>query len=97
MDARIYQPSKSTMQSGRARFGHWCLSLDHAAAKKIDPLMGWSGSDDMGAEVSINFPDRDSAVAFAEKHGLTYELRPSHTRRVKPKSYAANFEFKPFD
>ena len=42
MPARIYQPPKNAMQSGRARTDGWVLEFVPAEAKKPDPLMGTS-------------------------------------------------------
>lgn len=81
------------MQSGRARTRLWLMEFEPGAAKTVDRLMGWVGSSDMRFdEVRLRFPTREKAVAFAEKHGLDYELRSSHERAVKPKSYADNFK-----
>ena len=46
MVARIYKPAKTAMQSGVARTKRWILEYAPENARQIDPLMGWTSSDD---------------------------------------------------
>ena len=62
---RIYQPTKTAMQSGRSRLELWILEYEPAAAKRADPLMGWIGSKDTTGQVRMSFKTLDDAVAFA--------------------------------
>ena len=87
---RIYHPARTAMQSGRRKTRHWVLEFE-PAAKGIDPLMGWTESADTRNQVRMRFPSREAAVAFAEKRGLEADVFDPRPRRVKPKSYAANF------
>ena len=89
--ARIYRPAKTVMQSGRAKTGRWVLVFAPSDTKRRDPLMGWSGSTDTGAQVRMGFPSRDEAVAYADRHGLAYEVTEPRGRKVRPKNYADNF------
>ncbi len=89
--ARIFQPAKTAMQSGRGRTRTWVLEFEPESAKAADPLMGWAGSADTRGQVRLKFPSRDAAVAFAEKNGLSYTVRDPRKRRVRPKNYADNF------
>ncbi len=91
MKARIYQPAKTAMQSGRAATRRWLLEFDLERAREIDPLMGWTSSADMPQQVSLSFESRDDAVAFAGKHGIPHHVEEPQPRTVRPKSYAANF------
>ena len=94
MPARIYQPSKTAMQSGRGRSRQWVLEFEPAQRKTVEPLMGWTSSADMMAdEVRLRFATREEAVAYAERHGIAYVLGEPNERQVKPKSYAANFRW----
>lgn len=88
---RIYQPAKTAMQSGRAKTRRWVLEFEPAAPKVTDPLMGWIGSSDVGGQVRLRFEDREAAIAYAERNGLTYRVQEPHERRVRPRSYADNF------
>ena len=75
--ARIYRPTKTAMQSGRAQARKWILEYEAATPRRPDPLMGWASADDTLNEVQLRFDTPDEAVAFAEK----------------PKSYADNFRY----
>ena len=61
MAARIYQRSKNAMQSGRARAGQWVLEFESGAAKRPDPLTGWSGGADTQEQVRLTFPTLEAA------------------------------------
>lgn len=91
MLARIYRPAKSAMQSGRANVQKWILEFEPAAAKKPDPLMGWSGSADTNGQVRLRFSDLAAAEEFAARNHIAYTILPEHQRILKIKSYAENF------
>jgi len=91
--ARIFQPAKTAMQSGRARTRKWVLEYEPATRRDPDPLMGWSSARDTLNEVQLRFDTLDEALAFARKHGLEYALEEPHTRTPKAKSYADNFRY----
>ncbi|NNE22603.1 MAG: ETC complex I subunit, partial [Rhizobiales bacterium] len=42
MPARIYQPARNAMQSGKAKSKNWLLEFDADAPRQADPLMGWT-------------------------------------------------------
>ena len=88
---RIYQPSKSAMQSGRANTRHWLLEFAPSEPKRPDELMGWIGSGDTRRQVRLRFDSRDEAVAYAERNGLAYVVEEPQVRQVRPKSYADKF------
>ena len=91
--AKIYQPAKSSMQSGRAKVSNWVLEFDQEVPKTIDSLMGWCGSSDMNGQVRLTFQNKVEAVAFAKKNKVPYRVFDSKKRRIKPKNYADNFSF----
>ena len=93
MKAIIYQPAKTAMQSGRAKTRRWIVEFDAEAARRIDPLMGWTSSGDMQQQVRLTFDSEKAATTYCEKHGIEYELHAPHRRRVRPKSYAENFSY----
>ena len=90
--ARIYQRPKTTMQSGSAGQA-WVLDYAPAEKRRADPLMGWIGSADTQAQVSLQFASREEAVAYAEREGIAFDVELTHCRTFKPKSYADNFKF----
>lgn len=91
MRARIFLPPKSAMQSGMARTHRWVLQYEPEKAKIRDPLMGWTGSDDMRQQIRLTFESREAAIAYAEAEGIPYDVEISPVRSKKPKSYADNF------
>ncbi len=93
MTARIYQPPKSAMQSGRAGTHHWVLEFEPSEPRRADPLMGWIGSADTQRQVKLSFATREEAVAYAERQGIAFEVELPQARHVRPKAYADNFRF----
>jgi hypothetical protein len=91
MRARIYQPPKSAMQSGRANTQRWLLEYEPERKKVLDPLMGWTGSDDMRQQIRLRFETREAAIAYAEAHEIPYDVEISPARVTKPKAYSDNF------
>lgn len=93
MQARIYQPSRSAMTSGQANTREWTLEFDQSEAKRIDPLMGWTGSGDMNGQVRLRFETKDSAIDYATRHGIAYRVEEPNKRKpnIRPRGYAGNF------
>ena len=93
MLARIYLPAKTAMQSGHAKNKEWVLEFEPASARVPDPLMGWTVSTDMNGQVRLQFDTREEAVAYAQRHGIAFEvLAPKQHRRII-RAYADNFAF----
>jgi hypothetical protein len=91
MAARIFQRSKSAMQSGRARAGEWVLEFESHSRKRPDPLTGWSGGADTQAQVSLTFPSLEAAKAYADRHGIDHHIVPPAEAKLRLQSYADNF------
>lgn len=91
MVARIQHDGDSVVQSGHARAKQWVLTLLPASPNEVEPLMGWTASDDPPQQVTVTFPDKDSAIAFAERRGWAYTVSEPRHRPIRPKSYASNF------
>jgi len=93
MLARIFKPAKNAMQSGRAKTSDWVLEFEPASARVSDPLMGWTVSTDMNGQVRLSFDTLDEAIAYAQRHGIAFELiAPKEQRRIV-KAYADNFAY----
>jgi hypothetical protein len=93
MTARILKPAKTAMQSGSARTREWVLQREPVDAKSIDPLTGWSGSGDTGAQIELSFDTLDDAIAYAERNGIAYTVSEPQVRKSVHKTYADNFKF----
>jgi len=93
MSARIYQPSRNTMQSGTARSNHWVLEFFPDTRREVDPLMGWTSSDDTQAQVKLTFPTKEAALEYAEEHGIEATVLQANKRKpnIRPGGYGENF------
>ena len=93
MFAKIYQPAKSAMTSGQAQTHGWVLEFTPQARRTIDPLMGWTGSSDMAAQVRLSFDTLEAAQDYAARHGLAHQVVEPKRRKpvIRPKGYGANF------
>lgn len=93
MLARIYKPARSAMTSGLARTKNWVLEFEPARPRKIDPLMGWIGSDDTQPQVRMTFPSMEAAVAYAQEHKIPFVLSRPHPRKpnIRKAGYGENF------
>jgi ETC complex I subunit conserved region len=91
--ARIYQPARNAMQSGRARTRKWLLEYLPATARHPDPLMGWTSAEDTLNEVQLHFDTLEEARAFADRLSLDYTVIEPHRPAEKLKSYADNFRY----
>ena len=93
MKARIFQPAKTAMQSGRARAGHWQLEFEPELARHTDALMGWCGSADMRGQIVMTFDTKQQAIAYAERYAIPYSVREPRARKRHLRAYADNFAF----
>lgn len=84
-DARaiIEREPRSVTRSAPARRRGWRLRFDRRAPHGVDPLTGWTTGADPLAHVNLRFPDVASAIRYAERHDLPYEIREEafETRR----------------
>jgi hypothetical protein len=93
MVARIYKPAKTAMQSGCANTKEWVLEYEPGEPRMVEPLMGWTSSTDMNSQIHLRFATADEAKAYAERHGIAYQIiAPKEPARRKI-SYADNFAF----
>jgi hypothetical protein len=93
MLARIYLPARNAMQSGKAKTREWVLEFEPASARVSDPLMGWTVSTDTTGQVRLLFETREEAVAYAQRHGIAFEVLPPSQHRKIVRAYADNFAF----
>lgn len=91
MAARLYQRYRNAMQSGKARTGEWVLEFESRAAKRPDPLTGWSGGADTQEQVKLTFPTLEAAKAYAERYDIDFHLIPPAQPKLRLQAYADNF------
>ena len=89
--AKIYKPSKTSMQSGRAKSKGWVLEFIRKTPSIPDPLMGWQSSGDTQKQIKIVFSSKEAAIHYAEKQDIDYKLIEPQKRKLNIKSYADNF------
>jgi hypothetical protein len=94
MVARIYRPAKTAMQSGTAKTHDWVLDYEPEQPREIEPLMGWTSSGDMRQQVRLRFATKEEAVAYAERHGIAYQVFDSKTPARRAMAYSDNFAFR---
>ncbi len=97
MTARIYKPCRNAMQSGTRKTKKWVLEFISQDSRFIEPIMGWTGTEDMMAnEVSLNFNNKEEAINYAKKHNIEFRLEePNEPKKRKPRPYVDNFKYHP--
>jgi NADH dehydrogenase len=93
MQARIYKPARTAMQSGKAKTHEWVLEFAPAAAREVDPLMGWTSSGDMQSQVQMRFQTKEAAVEYAAENGIDVVVQDPKLRKpnLRPGGYGDNF------
>ncbi len=93
MRARIYQPARNAMQSGTAKTKNWVLEFAPASARNVDPLMGWTSSDDMNSQVKLRFDSKEAALDYAKSKGIEAVVTEPKKRKpnIRSRGYGENF------
>ncbi len=89
--AKIYQPAKTAMQSGKAKTQHWLLEFERPAPGRPDALMGWNTMPDTIAQVKLTFATKEEAIAYATAKNIPYMVSEPKSASIAPKAYAENF------
>ncbi len=97
MKVRIFQPSKTSMQSGRGKLNQWVLEYEPTSARNPETLMGWTQSGDTLNQVRLNFNSSDDAVKFAQGKGWSYTVQIPQERKIKARNYGDAFTYRPVD
>ena len=79
------------MQSGKGKTKNWLLIFKSNKNKGINPLMGWERSDNTLSELNLEFITKESAIKYAKKNKIEYELIEPQKRKIVKKSYSDNF------
>lgn len=93
MRARIFKPARNAMTSGMAKTRKWVLEYAQGSAREVDPLMGWTSSDDTQTQVRLRFDSKEAALEYAQTHGIDAQVVEPHQRKVnlRPRGYGENF------
>ena len=88
--AKIYIPTKTSMQSGPGKVSKWLLEFK-TKDSTINPLMGWESSTETLSELKLEFTTKELAIDYAKKNKIDFELIEPQKRKIVKKSYADNF------
>ncbi len=88
--AKIYQPSKTAMQSGKARTKFWVLEFEKSNSSK-DFVMGWTSSSNTNEQVKLKFETQEQAIKYAEQNNIQFVLIAAKPNKLIIKAYADNF------
>ena len=88
--AKIYIPTKTSMQSGRGKQKKWLLEF-YTKESRQNHLMDWQTSTDTLSEVKLAFPSKEQAIKYATKNNIKYKIIEPKKRKITIKSYADNF------
>ena len=92
MKAKIFKPSKTAMQSGRAKYNKWILKFLDRNNQLRDTMMGWNGGSNTTSQIQLQFKTKEDAINYAKSNDLDYEVLETSERKVISKSYADNFK-----
>ena len=88
--AKIYNPTKNSMQSGLGKSDKWILEFE-TEKLGINPLMGWDTSSNTLSELNLEFSTKELAIKYAKKNKIDFEIIEPQKRKTIKKSYADNF------
>ena len=93
MFARIYQPARTAMSSGTAKTKFWVLEFAPTVERNVDPLMGWTSSDETQTQVRLEFETKDAALDYAELNDISATVQESQKRalNIRAGGYGENF------
>ena len=92
MKAKIFKPTKTAMQSGRAKYNKWVLKFSDQKNQLKDTMMGWNGGGSTVSQIELKFSTKEEAVNYAQINNIDYEVLETSERKVINKSYADNFK-----
>ena len=88
--AKIYIPTKNSMQSGLGKADKWLIEYE-TKDTGINPLMGWETSTDTLSELNLEFSTKELAIDYAKKNKIDFEIIEPQKKKTVKKSYADNF------
>ena len=88
--AKIYKPTKTAMQSGLGKNDKWIIEYI-TKRPGINPLMGWESSTDTLSELKLEFSNKESAINYAKRNKIIFEVIETKERKTIKKSYSDNF------
>ena len=80
------------MQSGQGNTKKWLAEYISDTEQVKDILMGWNSSLDTKTQIKVFFDTKEQAIKWAKKNNYQYFVDDPIKRKIKPKSYASNFD-----
>ena len=80
------------MQSGIKNTKKWYLESMDINERSLNLSFDWSSSKNIEDQIKISFNDLQSAIDFAEKNNLVYEVFVPNQSTQILKSYSDNFK-----
>ena len=81
------------MQSGRGNSKQWVLVHEPTSPLAIEPLMGYTASDETLTQVRLFFDTREEAEAYCQRNGIPYTVQPDHEPPPQRSVYSDNFRY----
>ena len=78
------------MQSGKNNSKKWLLEFDKKNSSN-DYLMNWVSSEDTQSQVKLFFGTKESAINYAKKNNIEFQIIEPKKTKLILKSYADNF------
>jgi hypothetical protein len=88
--AKIFIPTKNSMQSGLGKTDNWVIKFD-TENTGVNLLMGWETSTNTLSELNLEFSTKELAIEYAKKNKIDFEIIEPQKRKTIIKSYADNF------
>ena len=79
--AKIYKPAKTAMQSGLGKNDKWIVEYI-TKNPGINPLIGWESSTDTLSELKLEFSSKDSALDYAKRNKIIFEVVEPKQRKI---------------
>jgi mannose-1-phosphate guanylyltransferase len=91
MQVKIYQPAKTTTQSGKKDRSWILVPVLEQNSQSTNNLMGWTSSDNTLTQLKLKFKTVDEATQYAEQKGWNCQIIEPNAAQISKKSYADNF------
>jgi hypothetical protein len=91
MQVKIYQPAKTTTQSGKKNQSWVVTPIDNQNHLSISDLTGWTSSNNTLTQLKLKFSNMEDAVQYAQTQGWDYQVIQPQSAKIIKKSYAENF------
>jgi len=91
IEVTIYAEAQNAMQSGMTKGKYWKVRFAADQTKYNYRPMNWTGSSNTKQQLNLNFETKEQAILFVEKNNWKYQIIEPLVKKLKPKSYAENF------